>query len=257
TFENEGKILADIGDTFENKILPTIVYAKYCGKSDLYGIKYDLFEINCGYKTFYDKDVSKAAGLHKIRLYFDKEAGSPVFMDDHFTEEFLLSDGKKIKKSGFYLFFYKPIIKMDKDKIISDMTGDLVVENNEFYKDLDFRKKEEGISITINNLRFKPDSTELIQEEKSKIDIMANLLKKIKNRSFLIVGHTALSGTTEERYNLSLERAKTVKDLLIERGIESQRLLYVGKGAEEPLFPNDSEENKQKNRRVEIIVLED
>ena len=256
-FENDGKASVDIYTIDENKILPIIVYTKYMGKSDLYGIKYDLFEINYGYKNTNDTDISKAAGLHKIRFYFDGQNGVPVYMDDHFTEEFLLSDNKIIKKSGFYLFFYKPIIKMNKEEIIRDLTEDLIVKNNNLYKDLDFKKNEEGISITINNLKFKPDSTELIENEQSKIELLADMLKKIKNRSFVIVGHTALSGTKEEQYNLSLERAKTIKNILIEKGIEQQRLLYIGKGADEPIAPNDTDENRQKNRRVEIIVLED
>ena len=72
----------------------------------------------------------------------------------------------------------------------------------------------------------------------------------------MIVGHTALSGSRGTVIVVRGE-AKTIKDLLIDKGIEQQRLMYIGKGADNPIAPNDTEENRQKNRRVEIIVLED
>ncbi|HOV14495.1 MAG TPA: OmpA family protein, partial [Spirochaetota bacterium] len=213
TFENEGKAVVDLYEKEENKILPIIVYSKYIGKSDFFGVKFDLFEINYGYKNSTDKDITKLNGLHKIRFYFDNEKGVPVYMDDHFTEEFILTNNDKIKKTGFYLYFYKPIEKMNKENIIRDLTNDIVIKDNELFKDLDFKKKDEGVSITINNLKFKPDSVELVESEKDKIEIISNMLKKIKNRTFMVIGHTALSGTKDEQYNLSLERAKTIKNM--------------------------------------------
>ena len=86
---------------------------------------------------------------------------------------------------------------------------------------------------------------------------LLSILLKIEDRSFLIVGHTALAGTEKTRMKLSLERAKTIADFFINNGIEGNRILFTGKGAKEPVAPNDTEENMQKNRRVEIIILED
>lgn len=258
TFENYGKALVSINNDLTEDILPIIVTTKYIGKSDFYGVMYDLFEINYGYvNQNTNNNISKSLGLHKIKFYFDSIKGLPVYMDDHFTEEFTLLDKSKIKKSGFYIYFYRPIIKMNKEDIIKDLTSDIVLKNNQLLNDLDFKKKEVGISITINNLKFKPDSVDLIENERDKIKAISDMLIKIKNRTFMVIGHTALSGTKEEQYKLSLDRAMAIKNLLIENGIEPQKILFTGKGADDPVAPNDTEENKQKNRRVEIVILED
>ncbi len=76
-------------------------------------------------------------------------------------------------------------------------------------------------------------------------------------RSFLVVGHTAKIGTEESQLSLSVERAKTIVDYLTGQGIEAERFIYEGRGGTKPVAANDTEENRAKNRRVEIIILED
>ena len=73
----------------------------------------------------------------------------------------------------------------------------------------------------------------------------------------MITGYTALFGTKEEQLNLSVERAKTIAENFIKNGIPQGRIFFTGKGADEPVAPNDNEENMRKNRRVEIIIQED
>ena len=70
-------------------------------------------------------------------------------------------------------------------------------------------------------------------------------------------GHTASVGRPADEMALSIRRAKRVVDELAARGIPAGRLLYRGYGATKPLVPNDSEANRARNRRVEILVLED
>jgi outer membrane protein OmpA-like peptidoglycan-associated protein len=175
-------------------------------------------------------------------------------MEDHFVEDFDLSNGDRIKRDGFNLYFYKFINPMDKKIVLNDIKEEI---NDDLEKDLDIQEKEEGISITINNLKFKPNSTELLSTEISKVKELADMLKKIPERSFMIIGHTALAGTEEARMKLSLERALTIAGELIEHGVPAKRIFYAGKGATEPVAPNDTEENMKKNRRVEIIIMED
>ena len=149
TFENQGSALIDPYDKNEIKLVPIIVSSKYVGKSEFFGASYELFEINYGYKSYLDKDISKLIGLHKMRFYFDSQNGVPVYMGDHFTDEMLLSNGDKIKKNGFYLYFYKPIEKMNKESIIRDLTDDIIIKDKEIFKDLDIQKRDNGISITL------------------------------------------------------------------------------------------------------------
>ncbi|OHD13128.1 MAG: hypothetical protein A2Z98_08080 [Spirochaetes bacterium GWB1_27_13] len=257
SFESYGNVSLNFFNEEKPINLKTITYSKYLGKKDYYGKNYDFFEINYGYVNDGSTKIKKTNGYHKIRFVFDNNDGKPIFMDDHFEEEFLFENNDIIKQSGFYLYFYKPIEKMDKNKVIEDLTTDFFVENTDFKNDFEFKKKDNGISITLNNLKFKANTTDLLDSEKPKIDILYNLLKKIKDRTFVVEGHTALAGTETERQKLSEDRAKTIAELLIAKGIEQGKLLYIGKGAKEPVAPNDTEENMQKNRRVEILILED
>ena len=82
-------------------------------------------------------------------------------------------------------------------------------------------------------------------------------MKQIPTRTFLVIGHTAAVGTPESQQELSVKRAKAIVDFMVSRGVALDRFLYQGRGGTQPVAPNDTEENMARNRRVEIIVLED
>ena len=69
-----------------------------------------------------------------------------------------------------------------------------------------------------------------------------------------IVGYTDSDGTPESNLTLSQERADAVKTYLVGRGVPADSLTTLGKGEADPLVPNDTPENKAKNRRIELIV---
>lgn len=254
-FENNGKAIVALYDREDIEILEVKAVTQYIGKKEFMRNVYDCFRISYKYgKILKSNNIKAAWGQHNLLFFFDNKNGKPVFMKDNFVEEFELENGDKIKHDGFYDYFYKLILPMDKEELIVELKEDI---DKELLKDLDFQKKEEGLSITINNLKFKADSTELLESENEKLNKLLELLLKIKDRSFMIIGHTALAGTEETRMKLSLNRAKTIAEFLINNGIKGERILYTGKGAAEPVVPNDTEENMKKNRRVEIIILED
>ncbi len=72
-----------------------------------------------------------------------------------------------------------------------------------------------------------------------------------------INGHADSVGTAAANRKISIKRAEIVKDYLIEKGISKSRISAIGKGSTEPLVPNNSEENRAKNRRVEFIIYKD
>ena len=71
-----------------------------------------------------------------------------------------------------------------------------------------------------------------------------------------IQGHTDDIGTAEYNQMLSEKRAQSVMAYLVENGIDPARLTAKGYGEERPRFPNDSEENRARNRRVEMVPFE-
>jgi outer membrane protein OmpA-like peptidoglycan-associated protein len=70
-----------------------------------------------------------------------------------------------------------------------------------------------------------------------------------------VVGHTCDIGTAEYNQGLSERRAKSVVDYLATRGIETDEIAWEGRGLHEPRYANDSEENRSRNRRVEISFV--
>ncbi|MCK4747160.1 MAG: OmpA family protein, partial [Bacteroidales bacterium] len=70
-----------------------------------------------------------------------------------------------------------------------------------------------------------------------------------------ISGHTDNTGTLRINQRLSRERAKSVVDYLVERGIPGEMLVYEGYADSQPVAPNDTSEGREKNRRVEFKVL--
>jgi outer membrane protein OmpA-like peptidoglycan-associated protein len=121
---------------------------------------------------------------------------------------------------------------------------------------IEIKEVEEGVKLTIRDVRFVPDSDEILGAERSRIDIIANALKKAGNRTILVEGHTAAVGKPEGEMELSTRRAKRLVDELTARGIAADSFLYKGWGGERPIAPNDTEAGRAKNRRVEITILE-
>ena len=70
-----------------------------------------------------------------------------------------------------------------------------------------------------------------------------------------IGGHTDSDGAESANLRLSQARAETVRDTLIDRGVDAAYLTAVGYGESEPVAPNDTSENKALNRRIELVVI--
>ena len=70
-----------------------------------------------------------------------------------------------------------------------------------------------------------------------------------------IIGHTDNVGSDEANRKLSEGRANAVKDDIVGRGIDTQRIETIGKGESEPVASNDTEEGRAQNRRVEFVIL--
>ena len=115
---------------------------------------------------------------------------------------------------------------------------------------------DEGIVITLSNIQFLADSSELPENEKFKLREIAIILRTIPNEKIQVAGHTALAGTAEARLRVSLERAQAVASYLITLGVRADMVSAVGYGAEFPIADNSTEAGMAINRRVEIIILE-
>jgi outer membrane protein OmpA-like peptidoglycan-associated protein len=143
---------------------------------------------------------------------------------------------------------------MDREKEVREMNEELEKLG---IADTTAHESEEGITISMENIQFEPDSARLMPTEKEKITRIAALLERYPDKELLISGHTALAGTPGARQKLSEERAEAVAQFLVEMGVRSEYNVYTrGFGAERPVAPNTTEANRARNRRVEITILE-
>lgn len=122
--------------------------------------------------------------------------------------------------------------------------------------DIDVSDSINGILFSVD-LKFFPDSPELLPEERSRISKVAEMLEEIiKNNEFtiLVEGHTADVGKPVGQMNLSIERTRTVMNALIAEGLPRNLFTYKGYGATQPIADNATEEGRKQNRRVDITA---
>jgi outer membrane protein OmpA-like peptidoglycan-associated protein len=100
--------------------------------------------------------------------------------------------------------------------------------------------------------------TEILEKSYPVLDAVVSILKEHPEiQKVLVEGHTDTQGSAASNKKLSQGRAKAVMDYLIGHGIEASRLSSKGYGEERPLVkPEKTEEDYQKNRRVEFTILE-
>ncbi len=134
--------------------------------------------------------------------------------------------------------------------------SDFIFEN--IVEDLEVIDTDKGMLIPLRNLKFIPDSAELLPEENERLDILARSLSiatESGESTILVEGHTASVGKPEGEQNLSVERAITIVNELVERGLNEELFTYRGYGGQIPIGDNSTEEGRAANRRVEITVV--
>ena len=104
-------------------------------------------------------------------------------------------------------------------------------------------------------INFDTDKATLRDDGIKAVTEIAKVLDSDKNLKLSIEGHTDNTGDAKHNKTLSEERAKTVLNSLTTQKIDRNRLKSAGFGADNPLVANDTEENKAKNRRVELVKI--
>lgn len=256
--------------------LPIYIQYQYTGDGKYHDE--DIFILKAQWATRYgisyfdsqgDKELKSAMGSHKADIYVSKKTGCALLVRDIVDETFVYQDGNKINFQGFITLFTEYPPAVDRENIIPSLNR--IAKNNDdkndddtqkdFFKDKDvpdisYENTNRGIRLTIQNLQFKPNSSELLPGEENRLNQIAKVLKQAKNSMFLVEGHTASIGNISGEKQLSVERAYTIAEELIKRGISAEKFIYKGSGSSKPIATNETPEGMAKNRRVEITILE-
>lgn len=110
--------------------------------------------------------------------------------------------------------------------------------------------------FSFDRLVFKTNSAQLEPESGEQLKNIAEILNAYPNVKIKLGGYTDNTGTEEINMALSKERAKSVNESLVQLGVAADRITTEGYGSAHPIAPNDTEENRAKNRRIDIRVTE-
>lgn len=197
-----------------------------------------IFGINRTDPVISKKDALKILSLDENRELL-KQGRVIILLD---KEQLVYSVGAPEKNDSYYVV-YRDTKNFFYERKIPD------VEITDTYK---------GIQISIQDIKFVADSSEILPEEKERLDAIYEELHKItKNNEFTIMveGHTASVGKPIGEMNLSVERAGTIINQLVERGMNRNIFSYKGYGGTLPIGDNSTNEGRAQNRRVEIIII--
>lgn len=116
------------------------------------------------------------------------------------------------------------------------------------------RESERGTVLVLSDIVFDPESANLQSGSERVLDEVAEFLVEQDAGPLRIEGHTDALGTEYYNLELSRDRADAVRDALVSRGVDPDRILIDGYGEAYPVASNDTDAGRQLNRRVEIVL---
>lgn len=114
----------------------------------------------------------------------------------------------------------------------------------------------EGIKLVLNEnaVRFNTNKSTLTTSAKANLDKLIPVFNEYADTNITIFGYTDSTGSADYNLKLSSERATSVKNYLISKGLVASRFNITGMGIADPIASNDTAEGKSKNRRVEFAI---
>lgn len=197
-------------------------------------------ELAASFKIFLHTANERFAGANRpqneanfhVKMYSSDTVTVETAAEGYFTiEEILLVS---CDTCGFYQ--YTALMEKRVDSVFTDLKVNDVIKLDKIYFDQ-------------SKYDLRPESRD--QLEKLYRTLRANPKLKIE-----IAGHTDDVGDARLNQYLSENRAKVIYSYLLRKDIASARLRHRGYGSTKPVAPNDTEDNKSMNRRVEFVVLE-
>ena len=132
-----------------------------------------------------------------------------------------------------------------------------IAEQDQKLKELDARKTERGMVITLGDVLFAVNKAELSAAGMSNVQKLGGFLNQYPQRKVLIEGHTDSTGSRSINQPLSERRADAVRSALAGIGIGNDRIETRGYAETYPVASNNTSAGRQLNRRVEIILSDD
>jgi outer membrane protein OmpA-like peptidoglycan-associated protein len=204
-------------------------------------------------RSLADFDPIRITGYSDQWYRFDIDLGKPSSYEEEFDFIFHLASGDTVEYRGRSWGALEESPELDRQRVAAEIRE--VIEKEKI-RDATVDVGDKGVTITLENIQFPPDSDYLMPGEREKLRTIGRILGGYE-RDILIVGHTARVGTEESCQVLSEDRARRVGEFLLSIGAKTdEEIVIQGMGSREPIGDNSTEEGRQRNRRVEITILE-
>ncbi|MCL2804948.1 MAG: OmpA family protein [Treponema sp.] len=258
----EGHEVHDFRDAFgiqEPYRIPFIANYEYIGMREWKEQSYPAFTVQ--YRITSRPPVARGR-IYPVRIsgefdqmvFWDHALGQAIAYKENFKITFEMSDRRTIEFRGTAQAEFVESENMNREQLVTEIIEEI---NRLEIPDVNVRVVEEGISLSLEDIRFYPDSDRMLPGEQEKLDRIAGILMRYPNRDIMVSGHAALAGSRDYLMTLSERRATTVANYLLSQNVRSlDRIVIRGYGAERPIADNNTEEGMRRNRRVEITLLE-
>ncbi len=199
----------------------------------------------------------------------EKPINAKIVCIDAETNEVI--DSLQTSRTGKYEFFVdkpKVFFKVTSptfDSIEEDLNVKAFLSRGSFEKDfflyndkqpIDRGEELEDNTFKLDKVYFPLGESRILEDSYKQLDALVQHLKDNPDLRIQIEGHTDNQGDAQINQKLSLDRAFNVREYLISKGINGSRVKFKGYGSTKPISPNDTEDNRQKNRRVEYTFLD-
>ena len=196
-----------------------------------------------------DKKTGKPLKAAFEVIDLSNEVVRAASFSDNLTGEFLVSlpagssYALNVSKQG-YLFYSG-----------NYTLGNSLTARDEYQVDIQLSPIEVGGTIILNNIFFESGSSSILNQSKPELNKVMELLNSNPKMRIEVGGHTDNIGNDLSNVTLSEQRAKSVMNYLIEKGIAATRIEAKGFGKSKPVADNSTEAGRSKNRRTEFKVL--
>lgn len=138
----------------------------------------------------------------------------------------------------------------------ADLASQQITSLTRQLENLQLRQTESGVVVTLGDVLFASGQAQLVEGGRSSLEEVVDLLQTEPDKKIRVEGHTDSSGEANANLMLSEQRANAVRDALVSMGVSADRISASGMGQDFPIASNEDETGRARNRRVDVILLD-